>query len=131
MIRNIQIILLGLLITLTGCASPEYFSHRKNDAADIFTATIGIGGGAKLRVGPINPGLLYNIDFAGIKSGKIFTGSKLDNGEIFELTTPLPFMSIPQSGGSGMHSIEVCGSVQPEFNLRDKNYIAVGVVIPV
>lgn len=66
-IRN-TVFLLMLSSLLTGCATP-YMQDRKNDAADIFTATVGYGAGAKARVGPINLGLLLNSDQYGYRKG--------------------------------------------------------------
>ena len=42
--------LLGAVL-LSGCASSNYLTDRWNDAKDIGTATVGVGGGAKARVG--------------------------------------------------------------------------------
>jgi len=49
-----------VVATLTGCASTKaYFVDRDRDAADIFTATVGVGGGAKAQIGPLNLGLPF------------------------------------------------------------------------
>lgn len=57
-----------LLSLLTGCATP-FKQGRRNDAADIFTATVGYGAGAKARVGPVNVGLLAAGDQLGFRKG--------------------------------------------------------------
>ncbi len=45
-----------VLLACTGCAT-GYLDGRFHDAADIFTATGGLGGGAKAQLGPVNLGL--------------------------------------------------------------------------
>lgn len=57
-------------VACAGCASPGYFGHRARDAADIFTATVGLGAGIKGRVGPLQVGALYNIDMHGLRGGQ-------------------------------------------------------------
>lgn len=61
--------LLGIMIMFSGCAT-TYMSDRGRDAADIFTATVGIGAGAKARVGPIQAGLLGDCHLTGLRAGK-------------------------------------------------------------
>lgn len=63
--------LLGLGAISTGCTTP-YMSDRGRDAADIFTATIGIGAGAKARVGPLQAGLIANVEKGGLRNGDFF-----------------------------------------------------------
>lgn len=48
-------------------------TNRRHDAADIFTATVGIGAGAKARMGPINVGAFGNFDMAGLRGGQCST----------------------------------------------------------
>ena len=52
----------------SGCVTP-YMVDRGRDAADIFTATAGVGAGVKARVGPVHVGLLVNRDISGLRSG--------------------------------------------------------------
>jgi len=55
---------------VTGCASTRgYLVDRGRDAADIFTATVGAGVGAKARVGPLRAGLFLNHDAFGLRGG--------------------------------------------------------------
>ena len=62
--------LLVLLVALTGCATTRnYVADRGRDAADIFTWSVGLGAGAKARVGPIQAGALLNIDMMGLRGG--------------------------------------------------------------
>ena len=67
-----------------GCASP-YWQNRCADAADVFTATVGLGYGATARVGPFHTGLGANFDFYGMEAGEV--------GELSE------FYSIIKGGG--------------------------------
>jgi len=58
--------------SVTGCASTGgYFIDRGRDAADVFTATVGAGVGAKARVGPLRAGLFLNHDAFGIRGGTV------------------------------------------------------------
>src|SRR5690554_1302340 len=66
-------VLLPLVVVATGCATP-YMIDRGRDAADIFTATVGIGGGAKARVGPLHAGLFMNCDMYGLRNGVVIKG---------------------------------------------------------
>ena len=70
--RAIQHAILLVTVCLTGCVGTGgYFEDRGRDAADIFTASAGLGGGAKARIGPLQVGLLTNIDMAGgLRGGK-------------------------------------------------------------
>ena len=54
--------------TMTGCATP-YMIDRRRDAADIFTATMGGGLGAKAKIGPLQVGLLSQNDAYGLRGG--------------------------------------------------------------
>ena len=63
--------LVGLLVAIlcTGCAGTGYLGNRLRDGSDVFTATVGMGGGAKARVGPIQAGALVNVDMWGLRGG--------------------------------------------------------------
>lgn len=69
--RIIQFVLAVLVAaTLSGCASTGgYWTDRGRDAADIFTVTGGLGLGAKVRVGPVATGLLFQSDTVGLRGG--------------------------------------------------------------
>jgi len=61
------------IVCLTGCASTgSYFVDRGRDVADIFTATAGMGAGAKVQLGPLQTGVIANADLAGLRGGKLF-----------------------------------------------------------
>jgi hypothetical protein len=60
---------LGLLGS-TGCAG--YMAHRARDAADIFTLTMGICDGAKVRLGPAHVGAIRSSDLIGLRGGQLF-----------------------------------------------------------
>ncbi len=64
--------LLLAVVLLSGCASSKnYFTDRWNDAKDICTVAVGVGGGAKARVGPIGTGLHWFRDEAGLRGGDL------------------------------------------------------------
>lgn len=70
--KTTQLLLIAVLAAITsGCASP-YMANRGRDSADIFTATVGVGGGAKARIGPFQAGLIANLDKAGLRNGEFF-----------------------------------------------------------
>ncbi|MFC1498631.1 hypothetical protein ACFLS1_09220 [Verrucomicrobiota bacterium] len=69
--KTIQLILLlGLAASGSGCATP-YMIDRGRDAADIVTAGVGMGLGAKARVGPIQAGLLADMTVVGFRGGDV------------------------------------------------------------
>jgi hypothetical protein len=62
---------------------------RGRDAMDVFTLTIGSGGGAKVRAGPLQVGALRNIDLAGVRAGRAFVnGNGLAENE--DICAPYP-----------------------------------------
>lgn len=66
------------IVSLTGCASPRgYLVDRGRDAADVFTATAGMGAGAQVRVGPIPLGVLQTTDVVGVRYGGSFHRSRV------------------------------------------------------
>ncbi len=75
-----------VVASMTGCATP-YVVDRGRDAADIFTATIGYGAGAKARVGPLSTGLFYNRDTVGLRGGALF---KNKSGATDDFTSIIP-----------------------------------------
>jgi hypothetical protein len=54
----------------SGCATTGYLGDRMRDAGDVFTASVGMGAGAKARVGPLQVGAIGNIDMWGLRGGK-------------------------------------------------------------
>ncbi len=52
----------------SGCAT-GYLADRVRDGADIFTACVGVGGGAKARIGPARVGAFFALDKAGLRGG--------------------------------------------------------------
>lgn len=69
----------------------QFMQDRKNDANDIFSATVGYGAGAKARVGPINVGLLVQEDNRlGFKNGCNFSPKTLNKGpRLLDMTSTL------------------------------------------
>jgi len=69
---KIKLALVGLLLPLlAGCISQgrDYWLDRSHDAADIFTATVGVGAGVKATVGPFHLGLIDVQDLGGVREG--------------------------------------------------------------
>ncbi len=89
-------ILLSIASLLTGCATiGGYFADRGRDAADIVTATVGVGLGAKGRIGPVQTGLLFELPLMGVRGGEfsadnplgsMFTTSSKVSGEAIGIT---------------------------------------------
>ena len=65
-----RLLLLLPVLFCAGCAS-QYWQNRRADAADVFTATAGIGLGATARIGPLHAGLGVNADLYGIEAGEV------------------------------------------------------------
>ena len=57
-----------VIASMTGCATP-CMTDRRRDAADIITAGVGMGIGAKARVGPVHAGLLADVPGIGLRGG--------------------------------------------------------------
>jgi len=58
-----------VIANMTGCAT-SYMTDRRRDAADIFTATAGLGIGTNARIGPFHAGLSAYHDVVGIRGGR-------------------------------------------------------------
>ena len=83
-----MLLFVGLAAISTGCATP-YMADRGRDAADIFTAAIGVGVGAKGRIGPVTVGVCANMDVAGVRNGLLLDA--LDpNVDLQSTIVPLP-----------------------------------------
>jgi len=77
-------IMVSMAGVMTGCCSP-YMVNRGRDAADIFTATLGVGAGAKARIGALQIGALASRDVAGIRNSSFGYWSKgKQSKEIYE-----------------------------------------------
>lgn len=63
---------------LDGCAS-AYRADRSNDMKDILTFAVGLGLGAKARVGPLQLPLIVQSDYAGLRSGEFFASPMRDD----------------------------------------------------
>ncbi|MEI7900316.1 MAG: hypothetical protein WCK89_08680 [bacterium] len=57
---------------LAGCASSTYWSNRGRDAKDVLTCAVGLGLGAKARVGPLQVPLIVQSDYTGLRCGEFF-----------------------------------------------------------
>jgi len=63
--------LVTLALALCGCSSTgHYWLDRSRDAADVVTATVGMGFGVKARCGPVNVGLFQGVDSSGLRGGE-------------------------------------------------------------
>jgi hypothetical protein len=72
---------LTLAAFMPGCASTKaYFADRGRDAADIFSASVGTGFGAKARASFLSLGLLREESMAGLRGGSLFKGKPGDYG---------------------------------------------------
>lgn len=60
----------GLLLSV-GCAS-TYWADRGRDANDVLTCAVGLGLGAKARVGPLQLPLIVQSDYTGLRCGEFF-----------------------------------------------------------
>lgn len=69
--RLLIVLIAGSMLSAlcSSCATSGYLGDRMRDAGDMFTATAGMGAGAKARIGPMQVGALYNIDMWGIRGG--------------------------------------------------------------
>ena len=105
---------------LTGCATTRnYLANRGHDAADIFTLSLGKGGGATVRVGPVHLGLFAGTDRVGLRGGELWTQWAEDpHGWIID-----PLLLLP--GGDGLCFFEDDYSEGDET--REKYYIGRGV----
>ena len=66
----------GLL--MPGCSSVDR-ADRCNDAKDVFTCAVGLGLGAKARVGPLQVPLIVQSDYAGLRCGEGFASPMRDD----------------------------------------------------
>ena len=119
----VSLLLAGLC---SGCAVRGFCVDRGRDAADIFTATVGYGYGAKARVGPVGTGWFINSDRAGLRGGHFFIGVSEFEAEPFELTT----FFFHGSGGKDVWPMcsEDAFVMQDEGMPRPKSYTAGGML---
>jgi hypothetical protein len=116
-------VFLPLASLAVGCASP-YMIDRGRDAADIFTATVGAGLGAKARVGPVNTGLYAGLGSQGIRGGSILDGMR-------PVPPPPPVSKLSQIPNSADYDILLWGEEQlddPLLDPRGKNFNATPVL---
>ena len=73
-------IALAICLLTVGCAGNAYLTDRGRDLADVLTLTVGYGGGAKARVGPIQAAVLYMDTRAGLQGGDILTPDEYNQG---------------------------------------------------
>lgn len=80
-------IVLALLGLCAGCGTSDFAMNRRNDARDIFTLQSGRGGGAKVRVGPVNVGMFA--DLVEVEEAPLTAMPSGDGVAHVELTTTL------------------------------------------
>ncbi|HOX06645.1 MAG TPA: hypothetical protein PK280_09600 [Planctomycetota bacterium] len=138
--RRLALSLLVLAPALAaGCGPRGYFTDRWRDAKDVFSASVGTGGGAKARVGPVQVGALFNSDFAGFRGG---TGFHLTQpfseraGQVLDMASPVPLpwpsdkIRFPLTSAEGFN-LEYCeGRFDRAAVDRDKTYNAIFPFIP-
>lgn len=107
----------SILAMCSGCATTGYLSDRARDAEDVFTASVGLGAGAKVRVGPAQFGAISNIDMWGLRGGQF--------GDIafYETLTRDSLLPWPSHGCSGEERF-VYEAPQEMPNKRGKGFLA-------
>ena len=69
--KTIQAVALMLAACLAGCATTgDYLANRGRDLADIVTIGTGLGGGVKVRIGPIQTGLFADMQMIALRGGQ-------------------------------------------------------------
>jgi hypothetical protein len=103
----------------SGCATGGYFEDRANDAADIFTATIGQGGGMRVRVGPVHVGALVELRYMGLRNGEF------DGDGNHGVPLDMELLCLPLPGGPRNDSFFSAEMTQMGED-REKAYAVVG-----
>lgn len=110
---GVVLMLLAALMCGSGCAT-GYMQSRCVDAMDVFTCSVGVGGGAKARIGPVRAGLFINHDVAGLRGGR--------------------FSRYPSGGEAILRTVDFDAVVVSQENFvpdtagRHKEFMAVGLV---
>jgi hypothetical protein len=88
--RTALLVLILAPVLASGCSPRAYFADRWNDAKDIFTANVGLGLGAKARVGPLHVGLVGSDGVLGLAGGEFgnCAGPCCGTGELELLCIP-------------------------------------------
>jgi hypothetical protein len=118
---RITVLLLFLcLLILNGCTTSAYFTDRGRDAADIFTAQVGYGGGAKVRAGPLQAGLLLDIGLGGLRGGDL-----LGKTDFWPSDADMP---VKQEYLLGIFGIEAFGGSQL-CDMRGKSFASKQIIL--
>jgi hypothetical protein len=100
------ITILAATFSMVGCASTKaYFIDRGRDAADIFTVTVGVGLGAKARIGPVHAGLFANAEGYGLRGGQL--GCVYDAYHEGGFTFDIDTLVIPTKDSIGLFGAEI------------------------
>lgn len=124
-----------LLVGVTGCATSAYFTDRKRDAADVFTLTVGTGGGVEARVGPVQAALFFNRDSAGLRGGEWYRAMNTNavnfrSSDVMEAATPLPVVLTAAMGAYPFLTSVDKFVPTPGADRRNKQYEAYGPLVP-
>ncbi len=139
--RFAAILLLAVLATVTsGCSPKGYFTDRWADAKDIFTATVGTGGGVKARVGFVQVGEFYNSDIAGLRGGASFSLSgDFRARPVFDFASTIPWplpercgdFPLPVTSAEDFESGYMPDEkIDPAATKRGKKFAAIMPVLP-
>ena len=123
-------LLLMLAVAGSGCVGARgYFGDRWADAKDVFTASVGTGGGVKARVGPVNAGFFLNSDLAGLRGGECFSlpdgplaGGDADATLLFFFSDQFDLRHPPQSRSGTGASLRRVWAVGDSLAARNKCY---------
>jgi len=75
---------------------------RGCDAVDIFNATVGVGAGAKIRVGPVHFGAVYYEEMGGIRCGEVYWEPFFNDEEIHLLIGGYEEFFLPDATGGNL-----------------------------
>lgn len=109
--------MLSLICVLcSGCASTSgYLKDRCRDGADIFTCSVGVGLGAKVRVGPVGTGLMVQHEMAGLRRGTI--GIYDQSGNLNRAFPWVDYVALCVGG-------ETCNGAFYDLDPRGKSFLA-------
>lgn len=87
-----RVCLLALTVALvSGCSTP-YMIDRGRDAKDMITLTGGLGGGGKVRTGPLQLGLWFNCAEAGLRGGEVVEAAPFETSDDSGMPKELDFL---------------------------------------
>ena len=116
--RSVQA--LGVAVSVTcsltsGCTTSGYMKDRMADGADIFTCSVGLGLGAKARIGPVGTGLMVQHEMAGLRRGMI--GIYGQSGNLNRAFPWIDYVAVCVGG-------ETCNGAFYDLDPRGKSFLA-------